>query len=50
MVVLYGDELQWSHVLSDVDRTSENTGNTIIARLQWSHVLSDVDRLAPLIL
>ncbi len=43
-VKIYVLELQWSHVLMDVDsRGSSGNATPAVAGLQWSHVLMDVD-------
>ena len=36
-------ELQWSHVLTDVETIRKDHGNGIPTGLQWSHVLTDVE-------
>ncbi len=41
-------ELQWSHVLMDVDRSAGNIRDLGGQGLQWSHVLMDVDRTWPI--
>ena len=38
------EELQWSHVFSDMVRTNCMAGRLEVVKLQWSHVFSDMVR------